>query len=92
MMKGIMNLQADGTMKHSDAIGQTCQVYSRIRPNQTGEVQVNVDGTLRTLIARANDKTLLIPRNELVKVIAVIGATLVVEPLDSGDEIITEEE
>ena len=92
MMKGIMNLQADGTMKHSDAIGQTGQVYSRVRPNQTGEVQVDVDGTLRTLIARAKDKTLLIPTGELIKVVDVIGDTLVVEPLDSGNEITTEEE
>ena len=92
MMKGIMSMQADGTMKHSDAIGQRGQVYSRVRPNQTGEVQLDVDGTLRTLIARAKDKTLLIPTGELIKVVDVIGATLIVEPLSSGDEITTEEE
>lgn len=92
MMKGIMSMQADGTMKHSDAIGQRGQVYSRVRPNQTGEVQLDVDGTLRTLIARAKDKTLLIPTGELIRVVDVIGATLIVEPLSSGDEITTEEE
>lgn len=85
-------MQADGTMKHSDAIGQRGQVYSRVRPNQTGEVQLDVDGTLRTLIARAKDKTLLIPTGELIRVVDVIGATLIVEPLSSGDEITTEEE
>jgi len=92
MMKGIMSMQADGTMKHSDALGQRGQVYSRVRPNQTGEVQIDVDGTLRTLIARAKDKTLLIPTGELIRVVDVIGATLIVEPLNSGDEITTEEE
>ena len=92
MMQGISNLQADGTMKHSDAIGEKGYVYSRIRPNETGEVQVSVDGTLRTLIARAKDKTLLIPSGELIRVVDVIGATMIVEPLDGGDEITTGEE
>jgi len=92
MMKGISNLQADGTMKHSDAIGQKGQVYSRIRPNNTGEVQVSVDGTLRTLVARAKDKEILIPSGELIKVVDIIGSTLIVEPLNDGNEITNEEE
>ncbi|MDC3339663.1 NfeD family protein [bacterium] len=92
MMQGITNLQADGTMRHTDAIGEKGHVYSRILPNATGEVQVAVDGTLRTLTARAKDKTASIPSNELIIVVDVIGATMIVEPLNSGDEIITEEE
>jgi membrane protein implicated in regulation of membrane protease activity len=92
LMKGITNLQADGTMKHSDAIGETGQVYSRIRKNSTGEIQVSVDGTLRTLEARAKDKNQHIQTGELIKVVDVIGATMVVEPLNDGDEIVTEEE
>jgi hypothetical protein len=47
---------------------------------------------LRTLTARAKDKTASIPSNELIIVVDVIGATMIVEPLNSGDEIITEEE
>ncbi|MBT4065808.1 MAG: NfeD family protein [Euryarchaeota archaeon] len=88
LMKGITNLQADGTMKHSDAIGQTGQVYSRIPKNGTGEIQVSVDGTLRTLEARAKDKTLHLPSGELIKVVDVIGATMIVEELSSGDTTI----
>ena len=87
MMKGITNLQADGTMKHSDAIGQKGQVYSRIQPNSQGEVQVAVDGTLRTLVARAKDKTKHIPSGELIMVVDVIGSTLIVEELSDGDTI-----
>ena len=79
-------------MRHTDAIGEKGHVYSRILPNATGEVQVAVDGTLRTLTARAKDKTASIPSNELIIVVDVIGATMIVEPLNSGDEIITEEE
>jgi membrane protein implicated in regulation of membrane protease activity len=82
MLKGINNLQADGTMKYEDAIGERGQVYSRIRPNESGEVQVSVDGTLRTLTARAKDRSLHIPTGEFITVLDYIGSTLIVEPLD----------
>ena len=92
MMQGMIKLQVDGTMKHTDAIGVTGQVYSRIRKNNTGEVQVSVDGTLRTLEARAKDKDMLIPSGELIIVTDVIGATLVVEPLGTNEELTSTEE
>ena len=92
MLKGISELHVDGTMKHEDAIGQRGEVYSRIRPNESGEVSVPVDGTLRVLTARAKDKTLHIDTGEFIKVIDVIGSTLIVELLNLGDEIETEEE
>ena len=82
MLKGINNLQADGTMKYEDAIGERGQVYSRIRANESGEVQVSVDGTLRTLTARAKDRSLHIPTGEFITVLDLIGSTLIVEPLD----------
>ncbi|MBS72510.1 MAG: hypothetical protein CMO20_06145 [Thermoplasmata archaeon] len=92
MLKGISELHVDGTMKHEDAIGQRGEVYSRIRPNESGEVSVPVDGTLRVLTARAKDKKLHIDTGEFIKVIDVIGSTLIVELLNLGDEIETEEE
>ncbi len=82
MMKGINNLQADGTMKHSDAIGKRGQVYTRIKKNSTGEIQVSVDGTLRTVEARAKSKDMHISTGELIRVVDIIGATMIVEPLD----------
>lgn len=84
MMYGINQLQADGTVNYNDAIGQRGQVYSRIKPNETGEIQVPVDGTLRTLLARAQDKTMLIPSGEFIRVVDVIGSTMIVKPLDDG--------
>ena len=90
MLKGISNLQADGTMKYEDAIGERGQVYSRIRPNESGEIQVAVDGTLRTLTARAKDKSLHLSTGDFIRVLDVIGSTLIVEPLDVEEE--TEEE
>ena len=92
MLKGIKNLESDGTMKHEDAVGERGQVYSRIRANESGEVQVAVDGTLRTLTARAKDKALHLPTGEFIKVIDVIGNTLIVEPLTDGEELVDEEE
>ena len=92
MLKGINSLQADGTMKHEDAIGERGQVYSRIRSNESGEVQVAVDGTLRTLTARAKDKNLHIPTGEFIKVTDVIGNVLIVELLSDSDELVNEEE
>ena len=85
MMQGISNLQADGTMKIRDAIGEHGTVYSRIRPNETGEIQIAVDGTLRTLTAKAKDKTLLIPTGEFVEVVNVIGSTLIVIPMSEEE-------
>nr|MCS5534383.1 NfeD family protein [Candidatus Poseidoniales archaeon] len=90
MLKGINSLQADGTMKYEDAIGERGQVYSRIRQNESGEIQVAVDGTLRTLTARAKDKSLHLSTGDFVRVLDVIGSTLIVEPLDVEEE--TEEE
>ena len=90
MLKGINSLQADGTMKYEDAIGERGQVYSRIRPDESGEIQVAVDGTLRTLTARAKDKSLHLSTGDFIRVIDVIGSTLIVEPLDVEEE--TEEE
>ena len=92
MMQGISNLQADGTMQHENAIGSKGHVYSRIKPNEEGEVQVAVDGTLRTLIARGKDKRKLIPSGELIVVVDVIGSTMIVEPLSEGNELTSEEE
>ena len=84
MMYGINQLQADGTVNYNDAIGQRGQVYSRIKPNETGEIQVPVDGTLKTLLARAQDKAMLIPSGEFILVVDVIGSTMIVKPLDDG--------
>ena len=84
MMYGINQLQADGTINYNDAIGQRGQVYSRIKPNETGEIQVPVDGTLKTLLARAQDKSMLIPSGEFIRVIDIIGSTMIVAPLEDG--------
>ena len=82
MMYAINQLQADGTVNYADAIGQRGQVYSRIKPNETGEIQVPVDGTLKTLLARAEDKKMHLASGEFIKVVDIIGSTMIVAPLD----------
>ena len=84
MMYGINQLQADGTINYNDAIGQRGQVYSRIKPNETGEIQVPVDGTLKTLLARAQDKSMLIASGEFIRVVDIIGSTMIVTPLEDA--------
>ena len=82
MMRGINNLQSDGTMNYDDGIGQRGQVYSRIRPNQSGEIQVAIGDSLQTLSARAKDNSLLIPSGEFIRVVDRIGSTMIVVPLE----------
>jgi len=88
MMQGIYALQTDGTMHTSEAVGERGSVYSRIKPGETGEVQVPVKGGLRTLAARAKDKDLLIPTGTFIRVLDSIGSTLIVEELkDVGSQV-----
>nr|MBC8518189.1 NfeD family protein [Euryarchaeota archaeon] len=89
MLKGISDLQVDGTMNYEDAIGQRGEVYSRIKPDETGQVSVAVDGTLRTLKGRSKDKTQLLDSGDFIRVVDVIGSTLIVESLDINE--VTEE-
>ena len=86
MMQGIVSLQTDGTMKHEDAVGSEGQVYVRIRAGSTGEVQVPVQGSLRTMTARAKDKKTQFETGTLIRVVDTIGPTLIVEELSDGEE------
>ena len=82
MMRGISNLQSDGTLNYDSGIGQRGQVYSRIRPNESGEIQIPINDTLKTVSARAKDKSLLIQSGEFIRVVDRIGSTMIVVPLE----------
>ena len=73
------------TMQIKDAIGEWGEVYSRIRPNEAGKVQVVVDGTLRTLAAKGKNKDVLISTGTFIKVVDVIGSTLIIEELNEEE-------
>jgi hypothetical protein len=85
MMRGINNLQADGTINFDDGIGQRGQVYSRIKPSESGEIQIPIGGGLRNVSARAQDNKLLIPSGEFIKVVDRIGSTMIVVPLEDTE-------
>jgi len=82
MMRGISHLQSDGTLNYDDGVGQRGQVYSRIRPNESGEIQIPIGGSLKTVAARAKDKSLLIQSGEFIEVVDRIGSTMIVVPLE----------
>jgi hypothetical protein len=92
MMEGIYALQTDGTMHTSEAVGERGSVYSRIKPGETGEVQVPVKGGLRTLAARAKDKELLIPTGTFIRVVDSIGSMLIVEELKDDESQVEQEQ
>ena len=53
MMK---SLEQDNTVEHSQAIGARGTVYRTINPGQSGQVQVEYQGALRTESAIAKDE------------------------------------
>jgi len=86
MMKGIVNLQTDGTMQIENAIGSEGHVYVRIRKGSTGEVQVPIQGSLRTMAARVKGGKTHLETGTLIKVVDVMGSTLIVEELIDEEE------
>ena len=83
MMK---SLEQDNTVEHSQAIGARGTVYRTINPGQSGQVQVEYQGALRTESAIAKDEKIKLETGKFVKVVDVIAEKMIVVPLDvSGD-------
>ena len=76
----MMKLQSSGNFDIRDCAGKTCDVYLRIPAagHGTGKVQISLNGSIQELDART-DCTHDISSGTKVKVIEVIGQTLVVE-------------
>ena len=72
--------QAEGTIEIDDAVGQSGTVYLRIPEGGTGQVSVSIKGSLRQYDAKSVDGT-MIPNEETVRVRAVVGTLLMVEPV-----------
>ena len=70
-------LEASGTMDLAKAVGQTGTVYLTIPSSGMGQVQVPVQGSLRTLDAQAKQE---LKTGDLIKVTGVVdGSVLMVE-------------
>lgn len=75
MFKGMIKMQADGTLRIRNAIGQEGTVYLTIPDEGSGQVQVTVQGALRVLEARSANHT-KIPTGERVRVVDIAGANI----------------
>lgn len=84
-IKGLLNLQSDGTLDYSNALGDEAVVYVTIPGNNQdggGQVQVTIQGRLVTAAARSKSSE-PIPPGQRVRIAAMAGATsFMVEPTD----------
>lgn len=80
-MKSMMKLSEDNTFSLESAIGKTGEVYLTIPAEKKGKgkVFVSVKGSTRELAAVTNSEN-EIKRGTLVKITALEGDLLVVEP------------
>ena len=74
------SVESSGTMDINNAIGQNGTVYMRIKPGQVGQIQVTIQGAMRTLDAIAADDTLYLKTGTTVTVDEVIAGRMVVVP------------
>ena len=73
-----VNLQQDGTVELSEAIGAKGQVYLRITDEGVGQVTVEVNEAQRTFNAKSEDGT-GIATGDFIEVVDTIGEVLVVK-------------
>ena len=71
----------DATVQHSQAIGAQGQVYMTILPGDTGQVQVEFQGALRTCSAVLENVNETLKTGKFVEVTRTIGETLIVREL-----------
>ena len=85
MMK---SLETDGTVKYHEAIGAKGKVYQTIYPGDSGQVQVEFTGSLRTVSAVSQNEKEEIKTGKFIQVVDHIGETLIVKSISvnsSGD-------
>ncbi len=78
MFEFFVGLQSDGTIDISQSIGARGTVYVGIGEDELGQVQVDVDGTMRTYSARSLNK-MPIDTGVLIQVKEVVAGVLLVE-------------
>ncbi len=75
------SLESDGTVQHHLSIGAKGTVYTRIKPDTPGQVQVSYQQALRTESAVAEDESIELKTGTMIEVVDVIGTTLVVRKI-----------
>ena len=89
MFQAFHSVQSSGNMDIENAVGQDGTVYMRIKPGEVGQVQVSIQGALRTLDAIASDASLYIKTGATITVEKIVAGRMVVVPYDANR---TEEE
>lgn len=89
LFQAFHSVQSSGNMNIENAIGQDGTVYMRIKPGEVGQIQVTIQGAMRTLDAIASDSSLHLKTGETVTVDQIVAGRMVVVPYDNNK---TEEE
>lgn len=75
------SLETDGTVKYHEAIGAKGKVYQTIYPGDSGQVQVEFTGALRTVSAVSQNEKEEIKTGKFIQVVDHIGETLIVKSI-----------
>jgi membrane-bound ClpP family serine protease len=75
------SLETDGTVKYHEAIGAKGKVYQTIYPGDSGQVQVEFTGALRTVSAVSQNEKEEIKTGKFIQVVDHIGETLIVKAI-----------
>lgn len=89
LFQAFHSVQSSGNMNIQNAIGQDGTVYMRIKPGEVGQIQVTIQGAMRTLDAIASDSSLHLKTGSTVTVDKIVAGRMVVVPYDNNK---TEEE
>lgn len=89
LFQAFHSVQSSGNMNIENAIGQDGTVYMRIKPGEVGQIQVTIQGAMRTLDAIASDSSLHLKTGATVTVDKIVAGRMVVVPYDNNK---TEEE
>lgn len=88
LLRALLGLQSDGTLKYENGVGQQASVYVTIpggNQDGGGQIQVLIQGRLTTASARRKADGALRP-GERVKIVGMAGPTsFLVEPLSETD-------
>jgi hypothetical protein len=84
MFQAFHSVQSSGNMNIENAVGQDGTVYMRIKPGEVGQIQVTIQGALRTLDAIASDASLYIKTGATITVEKIVAGRMVVVPYDAN--------
>ena len=86
MFQVFYSVQSSGNMDIDNAVGKNATVYMRIKPGEVGQVQVEVQGAMRTLDAVAKDPEAYFKSGDTVTVREIIAGRMVVVPYGQTSE------